>query len=176
MAAPPPLRSLAADDHHGKRDGVIGSMLPGGPPPVNVHVVPAASAFCKSADEGVATSGTSTPMLVPTTRSAPCEGPAFVRMTEPSPLQVALNSNAVGPAIGSADTPPATMSETAPAATIVTIKRFSPGKGGARLTANAQSSRARSLSQRCGPPQLVRDELWTLRDQCFESFAHLDLR
>jgi hypothetical protein len=63
-----------------------------------------------------------------------------------------------------------------PAATIVTIKRFSPGKGGARLTANAQSSRARSLSQRCGPPQLVRDELWTLRDQCFESFAHLDLR
>jgi hypothetical protein len=78
-------------------------MLPGGPAPVSVHVVPAASAFCKSADEGVATSGNSTLVLVPTTRSAPCEGPAFVRMTEPSPLQVALNSNAVGPAIGSAN-------------------------------------------------------------------------
>ena len=45
-------------------------------------------------------------------------------MTEPSPLQVALNSNAVGPEIGSADTPLATMSETAPAATIVAIKRL----------------------------------------------------
>jgi hypothetical protein len=45
-------------------------------------------------------------------------------MTEPIPVQVALNSNAFGGATGSADTLPATISETAPAAAIVAMKRL----------------------------------------------------
>jgi hypothetical protein len=32
------------------------------------------------------------------------------------------------------------------------------------------------LDESRGAPQLVRNELWSLRDQCFESVAHLDLR
>ena len=50
--------------------GSNGSMLPGGPPPVNVHVVPAASARSKSPGEVMMASGTSTIAFVPTTRSA----------------------------------------------------------------------------------------------------------
>src|SRR5689334_229025 len=113
----------------GSVNGSNGSIWPGKPAPVNVHVVPAASAFVKSAGDvmmppTLSWNGTSTIAFVPTTWSAPNAGPAFVRMTEPIPVQVALNSNACGPTTGSADTPPATMSETAKAAAIVAMKRL----------------------------------------------------